>query len=106
MNDIQFVEAARNLAQHTLLEGGATADAQVDFVARRLLARPLRTEELTVVKKSLANLSAFYDTHSKEARDLVATGDSKPDPSLRPEKLAAWTMLCNQMMNLDEVLNK
>ena len=30
----------------------------------------------------------------------------QPDPKLDPATLAAWTMLANQLMNLDEVLNK
>jgi len=33
-------------------------------------------------------------------------GESTADPTLDPRKLAAWTMLCNQMLNLDEVLTK
>ena len=73
---------------------------------RRLLARPLRADELTVVKRSLADLTGFYDAHSKEAGELIVTGDSKPDSAQKPETLAAWTMLTNQLMNLDEVLNK
>src|SRR5262249_43178654 len=42
LNDVQFIEAARALAQHALKEGGATEQAQTDYIARRLLARPLR----------------------------------------------------------------
>ena len=33
-------------------------------------------------------------------------GESKADPALDPATLAAWTMLANELMNLDEVLNK
>ena len=33
-------------------------------------------------------------------------GESMADKSLAPETLAAYTMLTNQMLNLDEVLNK
>ena len=33
-------------------------------------------------------------------------GETKADPSLDAATLAAWTMLANEMMNLDEVLNK
>jgi mono/diheme cytochrome c family protein len=106
LNDIQFVEAARHLAQSALKEGGTTADTQVDFIARRLLSRPLRPEEQAVVRKSLAELEGFYRSRGKEARELIAVGESKADPSLEPERLAAWTMLVNQLMNLDEVLNK
>ena len=33
-------------------------------------------------------------------------GESKPDESLDATQLAAWTMLVNELLNLDEVLNK
>ena len=36
----------------------------------------------------------------------MAVGESKADPALDPPTLAAWTMLANELMNLDEVLNK
>ena len=39
-------------------------------------------------------------------RALIAVGESKPDLTLDPPVLAAWTMLANELMNLDEFLNK
>ena len=42
----------------------------------------------------------------ESAKKLIAVGESKADPTLDPSELAAWTMLANQLMNLDEVLNK
>ena len=130
LNDVQFVEAARFLAQRALKEagsseiksgvkqvalqssaGGNSADAanidyRINFMAKRLLARPFRPDEMNVARKSLARLQAFYATHVKEAQELVSTGESKPDATLKPETLAAYTMLANQLMNLDEVLNQ
>lgn len=106
MNDPQFVEAARYLAQRALKEGGAADGSRIDWLARRLLARPLRAEEQAVVARSLTDLQAFYNTHSHEAAELIAVGESKADPKLPAQRLAAWTMLANQLLNLDEVLNK
>ena len=40
------------------------------------------------------------------AKKLIAFGESEADPKHDPSRLAAWTMVCNQLMNLDEVLNK
>ena len=40
------------------------------------------------------------------AKKLLAVGQSPADPKLDPPTLAAWTMLTNELMNLDEVLNK
>src|SRR5262249_37994855 len=66
LNDPQFVEAARNLAQSALERGGQTADDRIDFIARRLLARPFRSEELAIVRTSFAKLQAFYQSHPDE----------------------------------------
>src|SRR6202007_1692127 len=53
LNDPQFVEAARYLAQTTLKEGSGKDEGRIDFMALRLLCRPLRTEEMKVVQASL-----------------------------------------------------
>ena len=100
------MEAARNLAQHALACGCNDDAKAIDFIARRVLCRPLRANETPVVQKSLKDLLDFYKANSNNAKELIAVGDSKPDPKINPAQLAAWTMLCNQMMNLDEVLNK
>jgi hypothetical protein len=105
LNDVQFVEAARSLAQRALRAAGGD-DARLDLLARRLLARPFRPEEAQVVKASLGELLAHYKVNVADAKKLIAVGESKADPSLDVPTLAAWTMLANQLMNLDEVLNK
>jgi hypothetical protein len=106
LNDPQFVEAARNLAQAALKEGGEMAESRIDFIARRLLARPFRAEELKIVQGSLQNLLAHFQGHADEAKKLIAVGESRADPVLNAATLAAWTVLVNELMNLDEVLTK
>ena len=51
-------------------------------------------------------LLAYYQAHPDDARKLIQVGESRPDTSLDPAALAAWTMLTNELFNLDEVLNK
>lgn len=106
LNDPQFVEAARVLAQTTLTKGGATTEAKLDYLAKRILARPFTAKELPIVQASLNDLMAEFKTKPEEAKKLQTVGESKTDPTLDPRMLAAWTMLTNQLMNLDEVLNK
>ncbi|VTS04764.1 DUF1553 domain-containing protein [Tuwongella immobilis] len=106
LNDVQFVEAARHLATRVLKEGGPSLDSRLDDLALRLLSRPWRADEKPIVIRSLNELAAFYAKQPEEAKKLITVGESKPDASLRAEELAAWTMLCNQLMNLDEVLCK
>lgn len=104
LNDPQFVEAARHLAQLSL-KHGSTVEERMDFVARRLLSRPLRPNEQKVIGSVLEDLLAHYKAEPKDAEALLAVGESKAASSA-PVELAAYTMAVNQLMNLDEVLNK
>lgn len=106
LNDPQFVESARHLAELVLREGGSTNEARLDLLARRLLARPFRPEEQSIVLTSLEGLMGYYQQNVEDAKKLITVGDSKPDPTVEPRALAAWTMLANELMNLDEALNK
>ncbi len=105
LNDPQFVEAARALAE-TALKKGADDASRLGTVARRVLARPLRGKEAEVVTRMLGQLRAHYREHPADAKALLAVGETKADAALDPAELAAWTMVANQMLNLDEALNK
>jgi hypothetical protein len=106
LNDEQHVEAARCFAEHILKDGGSSDEQRLNWAAKRLLSREFRPEEIVILKDSLARLSTFYIANAKDAAALIETGESAPDASLDKTTLAVWTMLCNEMMNLDEVLNK
>jgi len=106
LNDPQFIEAARALAESALKETDSSPESSIDFIVRRLLSRPLRPQEMTVVAASLAKLSAYYQAHPDLGAQLLAVGESKADGTIEPAKLASWTMLTNELMNLDEFLNK
>jgi hypothetical protein len=106
LNDVQFIEAARHLAQAALKDGGASDASRIDFIAQRLLARSFREAEMKIVQGSLTDLLAHYKTRPDDARKLITVGESRPDATLDAGTLAAWTMVVNELMNLDEVLNK
>ena len=106
LNDPQFVEAARQLAQQALLESAPSFRHRLSFVAGRLLARDFTPAEQEVIEQSLDQLAEFYAAHADETEKLLTVGESKADPKLPRAELAAWTMVVNQLMNLDETLNK
>jgi hypothetical protein len=89
------------------LKSGAADDAaRIQHVARRILSRPLSEKEAPVVTRVLGSLRAHYQAQPDDAKKLIAVGESKPDPAVDASELAAWTMVVNQLLNLDEVLNK
>ena len=106
MNDPQFIEAARNLAQHTLENVKGDDAAKFTAIAEHVLCRPLKAQETPILTASLADLRQFYSSKEADAEALLKVGESKTDTNLPKPELAAWTMLCNELMNLDEVLNK
>ena len=106
MNDTQFVEASRYLAQRAMREAGDGFDPRLDFVTARLLARPFEERERAIAKRTYEGFRDFYRTNGGEARKLLSTGESAPDEALSATESAAWTMLASQIMNLDEVLNR
>lgn len=106
LNDVQFVEAARVLAQNALRTHGNDLPSVINLISRQVLCRSLSEPERQVVMASYAELKEFYSDAANAAAELVSIGEAELEQDLDTAALAAWTMVCNQLMNLDEVLSK
>ncbi|MEM8945121.1 MAG: DUF1553 domain-containing protein [Planctomycetota bacterium] len=106
LNDPQFVETARQLATVALTTSGGDDGMALDLIAEKLLARRLSSDERKIAIASHRDYLRHYQQNGEDAEALTRIGDAKVDEELDTVALAAWTMVCNQMMNLDEVLNK
>ena len=106
MNDTQFVEAARYLAQRAMREAGDDFDRRLDYLTTRLLSRPFSALERRVARSTFDRFAELYAGDESEARRLLDVGESPFDAALPLVDSASWTMLASQVMNLDEVLNK
>ncbi|HCL97573.1 MAG TPA: hypothetical protein DHW77_07410, partial [Verrucomicrobiales bacterium] len=105
MNDPQFVEASRQLASRAI-KGAKTTDERIHLISSALLARPMSNDELDVVKLTLKQAKDKFTNSPEDATKLITVGESKPDESLAAPELAAWTVVANQILNMDETLNK
>jgi hypothetical protein len=105
LNDPQFVEASRRLAETSLKESGDPT-AAIDRMAARVLLRPLTDAEREVVARTASDLERDFTAKPESAKAYLAVGESKPDPNAPAPQLAALTMVANQLLNLDEALNK
>lgn len=106
LNDPQFVEAARHLAELAIEQGGENQPQSLDYIAQHALCRRFQEREQKILLADLQQFLEYYQAHPEDAQALVAVGDSKPNEKLDVPQLAAWTMVANQVLNLDEVLNK
>ena len=105
LNDIQFVEAARVLAERILKQKPGDAE-RLDWLYRLVLARPPLPGELPVLNAALADFRASFSQSADAAKKLVTYGERPPDPALAVPELAAWTLIASQTLNLDEALNR
>jgi hypothetical protein len=105
LNEEQFLEAARAGAERTLRQPGTTAE-RLSYLFRLVTARFPDRRELADLAAALHDQQADFAHDLAGARKLIAVGETKPDPALDPRELAAWTMIGNLLLNLDEVINK
>lgn len=106
MNDIQFVEAARHLAERVLSEVDRDQDDRLNYAFRLVTARSPNSEELAILRRTLETHLTEYRGNVAAAEKLLATGESPRDKTLDPAEHAAWTMIANLLLNLDEALTK
>ena len=106
MNDVQHVEAARALAERMLKQGGLDDSARIQFVFQEVLARKAAEDELQIVQTQLNAHRQRYQGDKEAAKKLVSHGETKPDESLDVAELAAYTLVANMVLNLDETLTR
>lgn len=107
LNDVTYVEAARALAQRTLLSPTAKDDtSRINELFNRCTCRRPTTKEVERLIKRLMLLRVTYQKSTDATQKLLGVGESKPDPGLDGAELAAWTNLANLVLNLDEAITK
>jgi hypothetical protein len=105
MNDPQFVEAARALAT-IAMKDGKDFDQRLDMITLRLINRKLESSERAAIRETHTAAETYYREKPEEAKNALAIGEFTHDPSLTPTDLAAWTLVANQLFNLDETVTR
>jgi hypothetical protein len=106
MNDVQLLEAARHLGENAQRSADGDVAAGLDFMALRVLTRPLDDFEKTTLQASLTTLQAHFEADTVAAAELLATGTTPVDTNLDPATNAAWMVLASELFCLDEALTK
>jgi Protein of unknown function (DUF1553)/Protein of unknown function (DUF1549)/Planctomycete cytochrome C/Concanavalin A-like lectin/glucanases superfamily len=106
MNDPQWVEASRALAERIIKEGGQQPAQRIRYLSDLLLSHDPLPQMEAVLQKSFEQVEQHYAADPKAARDLLTVGEKPRDPAIPAPELAAWTMVASEVLNLDETLNK
>lgn len=103
LNEEQFVDAARQLAKWALAAPGLEPAARMDRLWERVTIRLPSDGERTTMLDLLERASQHYRARPEDAKALVGSEAPQGDPAVR---LAAWTLVANALLNLDEVLTR
>ncbi|MAB79282.1 MAG: hypothetical protein CMJ89_08005 [Planctomycetes bacterium] len=106
LNDTQCIEAARAFAITLLEEDVADDRERLIRGFRRATARYPSTSELAVLSKLLETEREEFAANEEGATHLTRVGDSTLSSDSEVAELAAWTIVCNLLFNLDEFVNK
>ena len=106
MNDVQHVEAARALATRGFTASVVDDAGRAAWLFRAVLARKPDAVETKLLLDSLAAHRTRYREDLPAAEQLIAHGDSTSPSHLPPAELAAWTLLANTILNLDEAVTR
>ncbi|HUQ70544.1 MAG TPA: DUF1553 domain-containing protein, partial [Planctomycetaceae bacterium] len=106
MNDTQYVEAARRLAERMLLDGGSQPVDRLEYGFRLTTARKPTTAEAEILRTVFEKQLARFTQDAASAEKLLAVGEAPRNTSLPAAEHAAYTMTANLLLNLDEAITK
>ena len=103
LNETTFVEAARHLAEKVMR---SAAENEIEYAFRLTTSRYPQEQETEKLQAAREAYLKQFEENPKQAQQLLKTGESPVPEDLDPVQLAANTLLCNVLLNLDEVLTK
>jgi len=105
LNDPTWAEAARVLAEHSMVASPDT-DGRLAFAFRRVLGRQPKDSDLAALRRMVERQRTFYQTDAKAAEAVVSIGSAPRDPKLDVAEHAALSAVCLGILNLDEALTR
>ncbi len=106
MNDEQFVEAARKLAERILTSPASCDEDRIHYAFQLATSRPADKVRLQAIQNLINSMKQEFSQDVESAEALLKMGESKPDETLKTIELASWTMAASAILNLDETLTK
>ncbi|MEO9891852.1 DUF1553 domain-containing protein [Aurantibacter sp.] len=106
MNDTQFVEASKILAERMQKEGGKTVDEQISHAFRLAVSRYPKAKEKNILIELFKKQLNRFDENPKVALELLSVGNKDIDKTLNIKKTAALTIVANTILNHDETFTK
>lgn len=106
LNDEQLLECAKMLAVRTLTEGppSLTTEERLVRMTRRVTGVRPSDHDVALLKQTLERLMDRYQDQLDDATALLQQGVSKVPETVDPRQVAAWMLVANAVLNLDQTL--
>ena len=102
LNDPQYVEAARKLAERTMLEKGASQDEMLIALFRRITSRYPTDLELALMQEFYSKEMDTFSLQPDLALEYLGNGAAERNEDLDSIATAALAVVANSLMNTDE----
>ena len=106
LNDVQFVEAAREFGARIMRQGGNSVNEKLAFAFRSTLARVPDQAERQILEQIYTKQLARYLANKQAAADLIQHGEKPVPNDLAVPQLATWSTVANVLLNLDETITR
>jgi hypothetical protein len=106
LNDPQYVEAARALAQRAAREGGPTLAERAAFIFRSLTGKRPGEREQAALESLFRDQYDEFRSGRADAQKLLAVGDAPRNPAEDPAECAALTVVAQAVLSYDETVMK
>ncbi|MEM6317674.1 MAG: DUF1553 domain-containing protein [Bacteroidota bacterium] len=106
MNDPQYVEAARVLAERTMQLTETNQEQKIDFMFKSLVGRKPDVTEKTSLSNLFEEVKADFKKDKKAVKELLSIGEQPVNRQLDAVELSAYTMIASTVMNFDEFVMK
>ena len=104
LNDPVYVEAAQVLARRIAADGGSTAAERSTYGFRLVLARPPGENERKLLAELFDESRKLFASKPEEAKKMATSYAGKAPAGVELADLAAWTVVGNVLLNLDETI--
>ena len=106
LNDPVYIETAQSLARRIIAEGGNSIESQAIYGFRLVLARPPYEAERKRIIALYERVAKQYADDPRSAQDIATVPIGPLTEGVDMISAAAWTVVGNVLLNLDETLAK
>ena len=106
LNDTQFLEASRFLAERMIKEGGSNPSDQLAWAFRVATGRAASIREIAILEQLVEEQRSLFTANPEEATRLLSIGERPRDSTIPEQDLAPMTIAAQAILNHDEAVTR